>query len=132
MHFQCNTNNYFQSLFISFTISIYFVSSKETCDENVIAHKDVFEYQDNLNSQMGFLQENGKNELETDFLYFPRVAKTGSNFIINLLLHLDEKNEFVVVNFPKENEVNSEVLPGIISVEVFQIIYSFFLVETKL
>ena len=48
----------------------------------------------------------------TDFLYFPRVAKTGSNFIINLLLQLDEKNEFVVVNFPKDNEVIWDVLPG--------------------
>ena len=50
----------------------------------------------------------------SDFLYFPRVAKTGSNFIINLLHHLDEKNEFVVVNFAKDNEVIWDVLPGIL------------------
>ena len=69
MHFQCN-NNYFQSLFIflfTTTISIYFVRSKETCDENVIAdEEEVFEYQDNLNWRMGF-QENGINELENWF-----------------------------------------------------------------
>ena len=50
----------------------------------------------------------------SDFLYFPRVAKTGSNFIINLLHHLDEKNKFVVVNFAKDNEVIWDVLPGIL------------------
>ena len=51
----------------------------------------------------------------SDFLYFPRVAKTGSNFIINLLRHLHDKNEFVVANHrTKDNEVLWDVLPGIL------------------
>ena len=65
----------------------------------------------------------------SDFLYFPRVAKTGSNFIINLLHHLDEKNEFVVVNFAKDNEVIWDVLPGIL-IDVhnfFDLIFFFYI-----
>ena len=71
MHFQCNYNYFLSVLFILFTIiSIHFVRSKETCDEDVIVNfEKVFEYQDNLNwRKLGlFSQENEKNELENWF-----------------------------------------------------------------
>ena len=72
MHFQCNYNYFLSVLFILFTtISICFVRSKETCDEDdVIANfEKVFEYQDNLDwRKLGlFSQENEKNELENWF-----------------------------------------------------------------
>ena len=69
MHFQCNYNYFLSVLFIF--ISIYFVRSKETCDEDdVMANfEKVFEYQDNLDwRKLGlFSKENEKNELENWF-----------------------------------------------------------------
>ena len=67
----------------------------------------------------------------SDFLYFPRVAKTGSNFIINLLLHLDDKNEFVVVNFAKDNEVIWDVLPGILNATFINVFGNFLYFQFK-
>ena len=99
MHFQCNYNYFLSVLFIF--ISIYFVRSKETCDEDdVMANfEKVFEYQDNLDwRKLGlFSKENEKNELENWFnsvknseVHFD-VEKCGDKLLDSHVEEIEEK-----------------------------------------